>query len=68
MIGDQGIAAAEHRQLLKAMKAGDRKSVITSLRELSVEDLIATGYWPAFGYLAAEAELARIRPRDTGSE
>ena len=32
------------------------------------EDLIATGYWPAFGYLAAEAELARMRPRDTGSE
>lgn len=25
------------------------------------DDLLATGYWPAFGYLAAEAELARMR-------
>ena len=24
------------------------------------EDLMATGYWPAFGFLAAEAELARM--------
>lgn len=25
------------------------------------DDLMATGYWPAFGYLAAEAELARLQ-------
>ncbi len=28
------------------------------------EDLSATGYWPAFGYLAAEAELARLKDQD----
>ncbi|MBW3552150.1 MAG: hypothetical protein KY466_01500 [Gemmatimonadetes bacterium] len=26
------------------------------------EDLMTTGYWPAFGFLAAEAELARMPP------
>lgn len=25
------------------------------------DELLATGYWPAFGFLAAEAELARMR-------
>lgn len=25
------------------------------------EDVISTGYWPAFGYIAAEAELARMK-------
>jgi hypothetical protein len=24
------------------------------------EDVLDTGYWPAFGYIAAEAELARM--------
>ena len=31
--GRAGRAAVEHRQLLKAMKSGDRKAVMTSLRE-----------------------------------
>src|SRR4029077_696546 len=31
--GRPGRAAAEHRRLLKAMKAGDRKAVTSSLRE-----------------------------------
>ena len=30
------------------------------------DDLMATGYWPAFGFLAAEAELARMTGRVTG--
>ncbi|HUG42095.1 MAG TPA: tetratricopeptide repeat protein [Longimicrobiales bacterium] len=31
------------------------------------EDLLATGYWPAFGFLAAEAELARLRDAGGGT-
>ena len=31
------------------------------------DDLMATGYWPAFGYLAAEAEIARLDPPTDGA-
>lgn len=31
----------------------------TQTAEAMFQDILATGYWPAFGYIAAEAELAR---------
>lgn len=33
----------------------------TAAARAAYSDVLATGYWPAFGYLAAEAELARMR-------
>lgn len=45
-----GYGLAMHRRF-----AGDRDGSLAALR-----DVIAGGMWPAFGYIAAEAELARI--------
>jgi hypothetical protein len=39
----------------------------TARAERLFRDVLATGYWPAFGYIAAEAELAAMKAPGDGS-
>ena len=58
--GRPGRAAAEHRRLLKAMKAGDRKTVVSALREH-----IDAGWRELQAHLEKEAAAATPERRKT---